>query len=252
MSVHRQEPSRSGTNCFLRGAESSRGRHPPKLSDPLPTIYHVILMSNVLTATSIVAQQSTDELLRVVVQNEGSSIWANLAFWGLLVPVALALLAAYFNSYENRKQAAFRHRSDLTQRYGDALAAAMAWQEVPYRIARRPSDDTAIVAALVEHIHRLQEQIQHHRRWLGFESPIVGDSYAALVDEVKAQADNAIKEAWRGKPAVEARDQVLASPPPAIDVAAQCEAFFTAAQEHINKITAVRKLPSRRKPEKRK
>lgn len=176
--------------------------------------------------------------------------WQSVALLAVAASVCLAFLSAFITSRENRKQRAATMRTALHDRYGTALSLALAWVEVPFRIARRTSDDAETISTLAERIHDLQEQIDHNCRWLAFESPRVGNAYQTLVKATKQQVGPHIQSAWRRSPAAAPADQILAGNPFPVQVEEECAAFLASSRTHLDEVTFVPNWPwQRRQPD---
>ena len=114
-----------------------------------------------------------------------------------------------------------------------ALAAILAWAEIPYRIARRVDNEPATLTALVSHIHGLQQDIGYHSQWLFIDSPDSHAAYSALVTATKGQAATFIHDAWRRDPAATPERQIIGASY-AVDVSQECDAFRDAVLLHLN------------------
>lgn len=178
--------------------------------------------------------------MRVVVEKAASSSawWRDVAAWAVAAGLLGVVLGAWFNAHENRKQRAADRRRELTVQYGQALALAVSWTEVPYRVARRTSDDPETIALIVEHVHSLQEQLEANRQWLMFESVKVGSAYQQLVGAAKTQCEPHIRAAWLRDPATTAQAQNLGALYRA-DIDDACATFRAAAEDHIESMTFV-------------
>jgi len=95
-----------------------------------------------------------------------------------------------------RQQALERKRKSCAE----ALADALSWLEIPYRIRRRPNDSPETLQALANHVHQLQERLLFHQSWLRLELPGVYESYHDLVREVRTAARSPIQDAWVANP----------------------------------------------------
>lgn len=82
----------------------------------------------------------------------------------------------------------------------EAIADALVWLELPYRIRRRLDDQPGTIAALSERIHDLQERLAFHDNWLRIELPRAHARYVALVHAVKDASMKAIQGAWQAPP----------------------------------------------------
>lgn len=180
----------------------------------------------------------------------GGGWWENVALWGLVAGVVTTLLTVGAGLRQSALQRAAGRRELLAKQYGDALADALAWAEIPWRIARRTSDESATVATLVEHIHGLQERIEHHRRWLVVESEDVGRAYGSLVDALKAAVKPHAQEAWGRQAASHPSQQVFAEDNAdretavnyTVDLQTECDHYVEVARSHISASTRVRWL----------
>ena len=83
----------------------------------------------------------------------------------------------------------------------EAIADALQWLELPYRIRRRPDNTPQTLAALGDRINDLRERLQFHEKWLRIEIPQSVASYQRLVEEVIAAAGQEIENAWNASPA---------------------------------------------------
>ena len=91
----------------------------------------------------------------------------------------------------------------------EAIADALKWLELPYRIRRRPNDVAETLDSLGERINHLRERLQFHEKWLRVEMPNSVPSYQRLVQEVMAAAGPVIHDAWNASPVASAGDMNL-------------------------------------------
>lgn len=110
-----------------------------------------------------------------------------------VVAAALGAFGAVFVYFVGVRLASLeRERKACAQ----AVADALAWLELPYRVCRRVDDSTETLRDLAERIHGLQERLLFDENWLRIEVPGVYDEYGKLVDAVKKCARVPLQEAW--------------------------------------------------------
>lgn len=148
--------------------------------------------------------------------------------WGIaaaLIPAALALIGqALVRLKENRD----RRRGE----YGRAFAAALGWAELPYRVARRLSNEAEACRPLIEAFHQAQQEILYHRGWLQSISSDIGQTYDELVEGVKSQTAPHLAAAWKGEPVPV--DAMSIGPIYEVDIAAEQAAFITAVRRDLS------------------
>lgn len=182
---------------------------------------------------------TTTTVVHVVVDDQpGGSAWQDPAFLGLLVTLLAALITAWVTLRRAKKDRNAARRSALAAQYSAALADALAWRELPYRVARRTGDDAETLGKLTDAFHELQERIEHHRQWTQLEAPAVGDTYANLVDTLRRRADDAIKFAWTQRAAItKPEDMVFGDVPElVVNVDAECAAYVAAVKTELDKL----------------
>ncbi len=126
--------------------------------------------------------------------------WPGLAL--ALLPVAGAVVVAVVPRWAESRE---RRRT----RYAEAVRALVAWAEFPYRVARRVSDESEVLAALAAEGHVLQQNLAFYEAWVSAESEAVGRLYRAASDAVRAVIGPALQAAWRGSPVENAADMNL-------------------------------------------
>lgn len=82
-----------------------------------------------------------------------------------MITAAVALLAYVGDRYRESLQ----RRREVA---AEAMAHALLWLELPYRIRRRVDDKPETIAAIVERVHGLQEKLVFHSSWLEVELPM--------------------------------------------------------------------------------
>ena len=98
----------------------------------------------------------------------------------------------------------FTQRQSILERKrracAEAVADALAWLELPYRVRRRLDDEPVTLTALADRMHHLQERLTFHDNWLRIELPSARPKYCALVDQVKTAARQSLRDAWTAGP----------------------------------------------------
>jgi hypothetical protein len=95
----------------------------------------------------------------------------------------LSALAAYLASKRERQRAL----------YSEAVKAAVAWEEMLFRVRRRGEGQER---ELVQRFHDLQDDLTYHQAWVGSESKYMKRSYDKLVTDVKNGTAELITKAW--------------------------------------------------------
>jgi hypothetical protein len=181
------------------------------------------------------------EPIRVVVDHgPGASWYDKPEFWAVLVPLLVAAFVAWRAQRQWLAQRAAAQRDALTAAYARALADAIAWTELPYRVARRTSDTPETLAVLVDRFHDLQERIEHHLRWLQLDSASVGAAYEQLVKSVKSRTESDIRAAWQRPPITTAAGMNI-GPVSTIDISDEREKFMAAVRAHLNELERPRR-----------
>lgn len=154
--------------------------------------------------------------------------------WLLLIAIAPSLLA-FLDRLHERWVSGRTARSDRRrERFSEALAAVVLYEELPFVIRRRrassPEDERIRISAEARSI---QERIAFHTAWLHTESPAVAAAYEALVDTVRRVAGGQMRQAWQMEPvASDAEmniDDVDLSPSAPLKAA-----YLEAARKHLS------------------
>lgn len=109
----------------------------------------------------------------------------------------IAAAAAVGLHWLGQRQAA---RQRKRQACAKALADALSWLELPYRVRRRADDSTATLGELAARMHDLQEALLYHESWLRVEVPGAHEEYTHLLRAVKRSALEPLREAWAQQP----------------------------------------------------
>ena len=150
-----------------------------------------------------------------------------------MLGIAVAVLTALRVSGDAAKDRRAQRQHEQARQYAEALSTAIAWGEIPYRVARRTSDDPATLQVHVLHIHELQERITFHSQWLRVESPEIADAYDDLVRAIKRLTLPNAQDAWNRAPLTSGREMNIGALY-ACDVSTECNAFVTAVRRELN------------------
>ena len=122
---------------------------------------------------------------------------------GPVIAAIIAAASAVVVYFLGQRQASLERRRKAC---AEAVADALAWLELPYRIRRRLDNTKEALGALVERIHHLQERLAFHESWLRVELPQAHKIYRELLDSVRASARSALQDAWRASPMSDAAE----------------------------------------------
>ncbi len=120
-----------------------------------------------------------------------------------VIAAVIAGLAAVLGYLIGQRQATLERKRRAC---AEAMADALRWLELPYRIRRRPNDDPETLNELAEKSSSLREQLGFHEKWLSVEVPQVHQSFTDLVTKVRKAAGPAISDAWEARPAETPRE----------------------------------------------
>lgn len=111
----------------------------------------------------------------------------------------------------------------------EALSEALLWIEMPYRIARRTTDDAATFDRLTSTLHHLQERHAFHRAWLQVEVPAAYVPYSELLDAIRAQCGPHLADAWN-RPPVSRPSEMNLGPIYQVDVEPKINSYVKAVR----------------------
>ena len=133
----------------------------------------------------------------------------------------IGALAAYFAVKRDRRRVL----------YSEATKAAVAWEEMLYRVRRRQSGDEA---SLVAQFHELQDQLTYYASWIASESKYMARSYGKLVEGTKSTTNPLISRAW--KEPIRALPGDATSEDKHPDLSRFTEAFLADVRSHLSPI----------------
>ena len=100
-----------------------------------------------------------------------------------MATIIAALVAAVVATFGYVITARAKLLEERRKTYAAALAAVCDYQELPYRIRRRPDSSAATRAALGMIISDVQRDLDFHDQLLELDSPKLGLAYRALVEK---------------------------------------------------------------------
>lgn len=120
-----------------------------------------------------------------------------------MATIIAALVAAVVATFGYVITARAKLIEDRRKTYATALAAVCDYQELPYRIRRRPDCSAATRTALGTTISDIQRDLDFHSQLLELDSPKLGLAYRALVEKSRRLGKPHRDEAWAHPPAAE-------------------------------------------------
>lgn len=141
----------------------------------------------------MIAQQATENDPSWVV--ESGIIAAGVGLLGIA-------LTAWFNALASR-------RKERRERYAAAAATLAAWIEVPFIIRRRTSNDVETLTRIVEHVQRLQHQLNVDHADFRSDCDWLADQRAYAQGIIQRECSSYINEAWNSPPIKTTSDLVL-------------------------------------------
>jgi hypothetical protein len=93
--------------------------------------------------------------------------------------------------------------------YADAILAVIRFQELPYRIRRRPDSGNETRAAIYQRIRDTQETLSYYAVLLRLDSPKVGKAFGELVKATREIGLQYRRDAWAAPPATKDEDMNL-------------------------------------------
>jgi hypothetical protein len=127
-----------------------------------------------------------------------------------MATIIAALVAAVVATFGYTITARAKLLEDRRKTYAAALSAVCDYQELPYRIRRRPHSSAATSAALGTIISDIQRDLDFHSQLLELDSPKLGRAYRSLVEKSRRLGKPHRDEAWAQAPADE--DKAMSFP----------------------------------------
>jgi hypothetical protein len=156
--------------------------------------------------------------------------------WGIAVALIGAAATLGAHAFVRLRESRDRRRTE----YGNAFAAALGWAELPYRVARRLSNDPDACRPLIDALHDAQREILFHRGWLNTVSSEIAEAYDALVTAIKEQTAPHLQASWQREPTTPSAAAELGAVY-AIDVSVEQQAFIDAVRRDLSFLERVRR-----------
>jgi hypothetical protein len=118
-----------------------------------------------------------------------------------MATIIAALIAALVATFGYMVAARAKLLEGRRNTYAEALAAVYAYQELPYRIRRRPDSSAATRGELGKAISEVQRDLDFHTSLIRLDSPQLGDAYDALVQASRENGKEYRDNAWEQAPA---------------------------------------------------
>jgi hypothetical protein len=112
-----------------------------------------------------------------------------IALAGILVAGGVAIFGYLHTSRATR-------RERMAQSLAEAINAVGDYEDLPYRVRRRPSSEPTVRSVLAERISDIHSRLDFHSAWLKISAPDVAVAYDLLVANVRQEAGVHIKAAW--------------------------------------------------------
>ncbi len=148
----------------------------------------------------------------------------------IIAAIIAALVAVMLLVLRQGAESRARKRLDCAK----ALADALAWLELPYRV-RRKVDDKSLsqMASLADRAHELQEAHLLHESWLRIEVPEVYEIYISLLHAVREAAREPLRVAWEHPAIKDGKDMNIGGlDVPQVD--SEVEAYTNAVQDALS------------------
>lgn len=106
------------------------------------------------------------------------------------IAASVALVGYFVTQLANRRE----RKSKV---YAEALAVLREYQELPYRIRRRPSSDGPTRAKLGDEVSDVLGRLGFYRSWLEIDSRLVGKAYRDLLEQARWFGAKYRNSAWK-------------------------------------------------------
>mgnify|MGYP001496572196 CR=1 FL=1 len=120
-----------------------------------------------------------------------ASIHVSASALSIAVPAAATIIVAILSALAAYLGVKRERRRSL---YSDAVKAAVAWEEMLYRVRRRGE---GAERGLIDRFHELQDSLTFYDAWVGSDSKYMSRSYRKLTTGVKKATEDLIKSAWQ-------------------------------------------------------
>lgn len=131
--------------------------------------------------------------------------------WDGIATVIAAIVAAIVAVIGYSIQQAAARKERRAEIYSEALRAVEDYLEAPYLVRRRDGSASAR-QSITTHISDIQSRLSYYCALLDIHAnPEIGAAYEALVSAARADAGQAMLEAWKGRPTRHDRGVSIAS-----------------------------------------
>ena len=129
------------------------------------------------------------------------------ALWGGTIAAIVSVIGHLTN------QSLARRERKATS-FADALTAMDRYEDLPYKIWRRTSDDVEMMTRLMDEWSAAGMAVKFHLAWLEVDTPVVGAAYRLLYETVRPSRITNRNTAWNSSPRRQGSD--LAADPPLV------------------------------------
>lgn len=154
---------------------------------------------------------------------------SNVRFLIFVVAAAATVIASLITTYVARAAAIKERRRAL---YGEAIQAAVSWNELLYRVRKR-RDNKEHAREITEKFHETQDRLAYYQGWVASESKYLARSYRRLIARIKTETEPLIQQAW-SEPVRKTKDLAKSDGDTHSDVHKFVDAFVQDVRSHLS------------------
>lgn len=109
---------------------------------------------------------------------------------GIVVAALVATAGYLFNQRLSRNER-------LARLFADALRPVWEYRGLPFVVRRRQASDATTRRDLAELLSRVHTSLDYYIRLVALEAPGVGEPYRNLVDVLRSEVGQHVKDAWK-------------------------------------------------------